>query len=95
MIDGSGLSPGNRVTTLAMASILFQAQKEEWFSDYFKSFPEYNGMNIKSGNINDVTAYAGYYTDKNGNKYVAVININNYSGSGISKKLFQVLDALK
>ncbi len=95
MIDGSGLSPGNRITTMAMASILFQAQKEEWFADYLKSFPEYNGMNIKSGNINDVTAYAGYYTDKNGNKYVAVININNYNGSGISRKLFQVLDALK
>lgn len=95
MIDGSGLSPGNRVTTMAMASILFQAQKEEWFADYIKSFPDYNGMSIKSGNINDVTAYAGYYTDKNGNKYVAVININNYSGSGISRKLFQVLDALK
>lgn len=95
MIDGSGLSPGNRVTTMAMASILFQAQKEDWFADYIKSFPDYNGMSIKSGNINDVTAYAGYYTDKSGNKYVAVININNYSGSGISRKLFQVLDALK
>jgi D-alanyl-D-alanine carboxypeptidase/D-alanyl-D-alanine-endopeptidase (penicillin-binding protein 4) len=95
MIDGSGLSPGNRVTTMAMASILFQVQKEEWFADYLKSFPDYNGMSIKSGNINDVTAYAGYYTDKRGNKYVAVININNYSGSGISRKLFQVLDALK
>lgn len=95
MIDGSGLSPGNRITSMAMASILFQAQKEEWFADYIKSFPDYNGMSIKSGNINDVTAYAGYYTDKKGNKYVAVININNYSGSGISRKLFQVLDALK
>lgn len=95
IIDGSGLSPANRVTTLAMASILFQAQKESWFGDYISSFPVYNGMNIKSGNINDVTAYAGYYTAKNGNKYVAVININNYSGSGISRKLFQVLDALK
>ncbi len=95
MIDGSGLSPGNRITTMAMASILFQAQKEEWFPDYVKSFPEYNGMTMKSGNINDVTAYAGYYTNSNGQKYIAVININNYSGSRISKKLFQVLDALK
>ncbi len=95
MIDGSGLSPGNRVTTMAMASILFQAQKEAWFSDFLKSFPEYNGMTIKSGNINDVTAYAGYYTNPSGKKYIAVININNYSGSRISKKLFQVLDVLK
>ncbi len=95
MIDGSGLSPGNRITTMAMASVLFQAQKEEWFPAYVKSFPESNGMTLKSGNINDVTAYAGYYTNPNGQKYIAVININNYSGSRISKKLFQVLDALK
>jgi serine-type D-Ala-D-Ala carboxypeptidase/endopeptidase (penicillin-binding protein 4) len=95
MIDGSGLSPGNRITTMAMASILFQVQKEEWFADYTNSFPENNGMTLKSGSINDVSAYAGYYTNKNGNKYIAVININNYSGSGMSRKLFQVLDALK
>ncbi|MEE1947173.1 D-alanyl-D-alanine carboxypeptidase/D-alanyl-D-alanine-endopeptidase [Pedobacter sp. KR3-3] len=95
ILDGSGLSPGTRVTTAAMASILFQTQKEDWFPAYYNSLPEYNGMKIKSGTINDVSAYAGYYTDKNGNKYIAVININNYNGSGISKKLFKVLDALK
>ncbi len=95
MIDGSGLSPGNRITSMAMASILFQAQKEEWFPDYVNSFPESNGMTLKSGSINDVNAYAGYYTNPNGQKYVVVININNYSGSRISQKLFKVLDALK
>ncbi|WP_410219868.1 D-alanyl-D-alanine carboxypeptidase/D-alanyl-D-alanine-endopeptidase [Pedobacter sp.] len=95
IIDGSGLSPGDRVTTFAMASILFQVQKESWFGDYYNSLPEYNGMKIKSGNISDVTAYAGYHTDKKGNKYVVVINVNNYYGSGISRKLFTVLDVLK
>lgn len=95
ILDGSGLSPGTRVTTAAMASILFQAQKEDWFAAYYNSFPENNGMKLKSGSINDVSAYAGYYTDSKGNKYIAVININNYNGSGISKKLFKVLDALK
>lgn len=95
ILDGSGLSPGTRVTTSAMANVLFQAQKEDWFAAYYNSLPENNGMKLKSGSINDVSAYAGYYTDKNGNKYIAVININNYNGSGISKKLFKVLDALK
>ncbi len=95
ILDGSGLSPGTRVTTSAMANILFQAQKEDWFSAYYNSFPENNGMKLKSGSINDVSAYAGYYTAANGNKYIAVININNYNGAGISKKLFRVLDALK
>jgi len=95
IIDGSGLSPANRVTTMAMANILFRAQKETWFADYYKAFPEYNGMKIKSGTINNVSAFAGYHTNTAGNKYIIVININNYSGSGINKKLFTVLDALK
>ncbi|WP_231427928.1 D-alanyl-D-alanine carboxypeptidase/D-alanyl-D-alanine-endopeptidase [Pedobacter sp. Leaf250] len=95
IIDGSGLSPGDRVTTSAMASILFQIQKENWFADFYKGLPEYNGMKIKSGTINDVSAFAGYHTDAAGNKYVMVINVNNYSGSGINKKLFRVLDELK
>jgi D-alanyl-D-alanine carboxypeptidase/D-alanyl-D-alanine-endopeptidase (penicillin-binding protein 4) len=95
ILDGSGLSPGTRVTTLAMARVLFLAQKETWYTDYLRSFPENNGMKLKSGSINDVSAYAGYYTATNGKKYVLVININNYSGSGINKKLFKVLDAIK
>lgn len=95
ILDGSGLSPGTRVTTAAMANILFQVQKEDWFAPFYNSLPENNGMKLKSGSINDVSAYAGYYTASNGNKYIAVININNYNGSGISKKLFKVLDALK
>lgn len=95
IIDGSGLSPGNRVTTMAMAEVLFEAQKENWFSDYYRAFPEYNGMKIKSGTINDVSAFAGYHTSAAGNRYIVVININNYSGSGINQKLFTVLNALK
>jgi D-alanyl-D-alanine carboxypeptidase/D-alanyl-D-alanine-endopeptidase (penicillin-binding protein 4) len=95
ILDGSGLSPGTRVTTMAMARVLFLAQKEPWYTDYLRSFPENNGMKLKSGSINDVSAYAGYYTAANGKKYVLVININNYSGSGINKKLFKVLDAIK
>ncbi|WP_457289085.1 D-alanyl-D-alanine carboxypeptidase/D-alanyl-D-alanine endopeptidase [Pedobacter sp. UYP24] len=95
ILDGSGLSPGTRVTTAAMANVLYQAQKESWFKDYYNSLPDNNGMKLKSGTINDVSAFAGYYTSINGNKYVIVINVNNYSGSGINKKLFRVLDALK
>ena len=95
IIDGSGLSPGNKITTSAMADILFQIQKEAWFPDFEKALPNYNGMKIKSGTINDVSAFAGYHTNTAGEKFVIVININNYSGSGINKKLFKVLDELK
>lgn len=95
IVDGSGLSPGTRVTPAAMANILFQVQKETWYPDFLKSLPINNGMQLKSGSISDVQAYAGYYTAANGKKYVIVININNYSGSKISGKLFRVLDVLK
>ena len=95
IIDGSGLSPGTRVTAAAMGSILFQAQKASWFPAYYNAFPINNNMVLKSGSINDVSAYAGYHTDAQGNKYVIVIMINNYNGGGISRKLFKVLDALK
>lgn len=95
IIDGSGLSPGNRITSMAMAKVLFEAQKENWFGDYRRSFPEYNGMTIKSGTINNVSAFAGYHTSASGNRYIVVIGINNYSGSGINRKLFTVLNALK
>ena len=95
LFDGSGLSPATRVTTYAMANILFQAQKEPWFAPFHESLPENNGMKLKSGSINDVSAYAGYYTNAAGAQYIVVININNYSGSGINKKLFSTLNALK
>jgi len=95
MIDGSGLSPATRVTTSVMANILFQSQREPWFEDFKKSLPENNGMQLKSGSINNVSAFAGYYTNSAGLKYIVVININNYSDSGINKKLFRALDALK
>jgi D-alanyl-D-alanine carboxypeptidase/D-alanyl-D-alanine-endopeptidase (penicillin-binding protein 4) len=95
IVDGSGLSPATRVTAAAMANILFQAQKENWYPDYLKSLPIINGMTIKSGSIADVQAYAGYYTAANSNKYIVVININNYSGAKISNKLFRVLNVLK
>jgi len=95
MADGSGLSPATRVTTYAMAKILYQSQQEPWFKDFYESLPEFNGMKIKSGSINDVSAFAGYYTNPAGKKYIVVINVNNYNGSGINKKIYKALDALK
>ncbi len=95
IIDGSGLAPANRVTTLAMAKILFETQKETWFPDFLKGFPTNNGMKIKSGNISNVQGYAGYHTDTKGKKYIVVININNYNGSGMARKLFKALEPLK
>lgn len=94
--DGSGLSPGDRVTTLTMATVLQSAKKENWFADFYESLPIYNDMKMKSGSILDVLTYAGYQTYK-GRELCFSIMVNNYNGSakGIKEKMFRVLDELK
>jgi len=94
--DGSGLSPGDRVTTRTIAGVLQAARAQSWFADYYESMPVYNNMHMKSGSINNVLAYAGYQT-KNGRELCFSIIVNNYSGSaaGIKQKMFRVLDELK
>ncbi|WDF54515.1 D-alanyl-D-alanine carboxypeptidase/D-alanyl-D-alanine endopeptidase [Mucilaginibacter sp. KACC 22063] len=96
IVDGSGLSPGDRVTTMTLARILQSAKKEAWFPDFYESLPIYNDMHMKSGTINCVLAYAGYQT-KNGRELCFSIIVNNYNGStsAIRQKMFRVLDELK
>lgn len=95
--DGSGLSPANRITTLAMAQILKSVKKEPWFASFYESLPVYNNMKMKSGSISDVIAYTGYQTSSGGTPLVFSIMMNNYSGSSSSarQKLFNVLNVLK
>jgi D-alanyl-D-alanine carboxypeptidase/D-alanyl-D-alanine-endopeptidase (penicillin-binding protein 4) len=96
IVDGSGLSPGDRVTTLTVATILQSAKKESWFPDFYESLPTYNGMKMKSGSILNVLAYAGYQTYQ-GRELCFSIIVNNYNGSSreVKEKLFRVLDQLK
>lgn len=95
--DGSGLSPENRVTSLAMAQVLASAVSEPWFDKYYNSFPVYNGMKMKSGTISGVLAYTGYHTRPNGQKLVFSLLVNNYSGSAqaMRQQMFSLLNALK
>jgi len=97
IVDGSGLSPGDRVTTLTMATILQSAKAAPWFPEFYESLPTYNNTKMKSGSINNVLTYAGFQLSKDGHEYCFSIMVNNYSGStsGIKQKMFQVLDELK
>ncbi|MCC8408767.1 D-alanyl-D-alanine carboxypeptidase/D-alanyl-D-alanine-endopeptidase [Mucilaginibacter sp. UR6-1] len=94
--DGSGLSPGNRVTTLTMARILQSAKGQAWYKFFYESLPIYNDMKMKSGSIADVLAYTGYQTYK-GRELCFSIIVNNYNGTtkGIKEKMFRVLDVMK
>ena len=97
MVDGSGLSPLNRVTTHAQVTILQHAQKQSWYGGYYLSLPEYNGMKMKSGTIRGAKGFTGYHQSKEGNQYIFSFLVNNYNGSASSlvQKMYKVLDVLK
>jgi serine-type D-Ala-D-Ala carboxypeptidase/endopeptidase (penicillin-binding protein 4) len=97
IVDGSGLSPANRVTTHAQVMILKYAKAQPWFSGYYDAFPEYNGMKMKSGTIGGVKGFCGYQKSADGNEYIFSFLINNYNGSTASvvQKMYKVLDELK
>jgi D-alanyl-D-alanine carboxypeptidase/D-alanyl-D-alanine-endopeptidase (penicillin-binding protein 4) len=96
IVDGSGLSPGDRVTTLTLATILQSAKAAAWFPDFYDSLPTYNGMKMKSGSILNVLTYAGYQT-YNGRELCFSIMVNNFNGGSreMKEKMFRVLDELK
>ena len=97
MVDGSGLSPLNRITTHAQVMILKYAVTQPWYKAYFNAFPEYNGMKMKSGTINGVKGFCGYQKSKDGNEYIFSFLVNNYNGpsSAVVQKMYKVLDELK
>jgi len=97
MVDGSGLSPLNRVTTHAQVSVLQYAKSQPWFGGYYDAFPLYNDMKMKSGTINGVKGFCGYHTSKDGNEYIFSFLVNNYNGSAsaLVQKMYRVLNELK
>jgi D-alanyl-D-alanine carboxypeptidase/D-alanyl-D-alanine-endopeptidase (penicillin-binding protein 4) len=92
ILDGSGLSPQNRVTTDAQVKALQYARTRPWYNSFYYAMPEYNGMKMKSGSIGGARAFAGYHK-----QYVFSIIVNNYDGSPgeVVKKMYKVLDVLK
>lgn len=97
IMDGSGLSPENRVSTHAMARILASIRNEPWFASFLESLPINNGMKMKSGTIGGVLGYAGYHTSKDGTPLVFALLVNNYQGAAqpMRNRMFQLLNTLK
>lgn len=97
IVDGSGLSPNNRVSTSAMAKILYDCQDETWFGEFYKSIPTNNGMKLKSGTISGVLGYAGYYQAGDDQSYIIAMLVDNYTGgaTAMRRSMFRMLDVLK
>jgi D-alanyl-D-alanine carboxypeptidase/D-alanyl-D-alanine-endopeptidase (penicillin-binding protein 4) len=97
ILDGSGLSPANRVTTKALVQILTYAKNKEWFGTFYNSLPVMNGIKMKSGYIGGVRSYSGYIKSNAGIEYTFAFIINNFDGSPttVREKMYKVLDLLK
>lgn len=97
IIDGSGLSPANRVTTQALVTVMQYAKKQNWFSSFYYALPEINGIKMKDGYINGVRSYTGYIKSRDGMEYTFSFMANNFDGSASSvrEKMWKVLDLLK
>ncbi len=92
MIDGSGLSPGNRITPAALVKVMQYARSKPWFSSFYNALRVINGIKMKSGSIGGARSFTGYV----GN-YTFAIVINNYNGSPgeMVRKMYSLLDILK
>jgi D-alanyl-D-alanine carboxypeptidase/D-alanyl-D-alanine-endopeptidase (penicillin-binding protein 4) len=97
IVDGSGLSPQNRVTTDALAHVLLYARSRPWYHSFYNSLPMFNGMHMKSGSIGGARSFSGYQTGADGKEYAFSIIVNNYTGSAADAvgRLYVVLDELK
>lgn len=97
IIDGSGLSPGNRITTASLVTVLEYAKRQKWFSSFYSALPEINGIKMKSGSIGGVVSYTGFIKSKAGDAYTFAFIVNNYDGDAntIRKKMWRLLDILK
>jgi D-alanyl-D-alanine carboxypeptidase/D-alanyl-D-alanine-endopeptidase (penicillin-binding protein 4) len=95
ILDGSGLSPANRVTAHALAQVMAYARQRPWYPAFHAALPVYHGMKMKSGTIGGVKAYAGYAKGRDGREYAFAIIAHNFTGkaSEINAKLYRVLDA--
>lgn len=97
LMDGSGLSPGNRITTLALAKVLVAARNAEWYPDFYENLPVIHNIRMKSGTIRGVSAFAGYIDNAEGGHLAFSFIINNYNGrlGNLLPKIFKLLDQLK
>ncbi len=97
IIDGSGLSPANHITTNALVTVMQYARQQSWFPSFYYALPETNGIKMKDGYISGVRSYTGYIKSKAGVEYTFSFIVNNFDGSAgtVREKMWKLLDILK
>ena len=95
MKDGSGLSPANGITSNNMTDVLKTMYLEKSFGAFYESIPivgvsgtvlnlgkksrAIGNVRAKSGSIDGVRAYAGYFTARNGEMMCFSMMLNKYN----------------
>ena len=97
MVDGSGLSPQDRVTTDFLCRYLTALSREPFFNDFYNTLAKAGEsgtaknikvpvagvtVRLKTGTINGVKAYAGYIDAANGDRLAFAIISNGHNCSG-------------
>lgn len=97
ILDGSGLSPQNRITANALVKAMQYARSRPWFPSFYDALPEINGLKMKSGSIGGARSFTGYSKSRDGNDYTFAIIVNNYDGSApaMVRKMYTLLNVLK
>lgn len=97
ILDGSGLSPSNRVTAKSLVTVMQYARGRSWFKSFYQALPEINGIRMKDGYINGVRSYTGYCKSKDGAEYTFAFIVNNFDGNrtAVRSKMWKVLDLMK
>ena len=91
--NGSGLSRNERITASGLAEVLLAAHQSQYMPEFAASLPlsatdgtlkrrfrspQLQGrLRMKTGNLDDVSALAGYVNAASGRTYVAVIMLNH------------------
>lgn len=97
VLDGSGLSRQDRVTTDFVCRFLTEISKMDYYSDFLRAMatagkngtvknllpnlPTNISMKVKSGTMEGIKAYAGYVTTAKGEKLCFSVICNNYDCS--------------
>ena len=102
IVDGSGVSKNNLMTSDFMTSFLVKLAGQKNFADYKKSLPTSNegtltnrmlyfkdNLRAKTGTLADISAITGYLTAKSGKTYAFNIMINDAKSKGSDKKMLE------
>ncbi len=97
IIDGSGLSPANRVSTKLLVDFLQYARIQSWYPLFYNALPEMNGIKMKDGYISGVRSYTGIIKQKTGKEVIFAFIVNNFTGSpsAAREQMWRILDQLK